>query len=248
MKQTIDNFSTGGQDYSLYRPESPKEVFDFLYAHVKAFDTAWDCGTGNGQVATKLAGRFKTVYATDISEDQLKHAPQKDNIIYRQERAEQISSPDHTFDLITVAQAIHWFDFEAFYNEVRRVAKPGALFAAWTYSLLKLTPAVNEVIDHFYLDITHPYWDKQRDYVHAKYQTIPFPFEEIHAPAIQIVKSYTLSQLIGYLRTWSGVRHYMEKEKRDPTDLILDDLKKAWSASETLDVHWPIHVRAGYIQ
>ena len=247
MKQAIDNFSTGGEDYALYRPESPKEVFDFLYDHVRNFDTAWDCGTGNGQVAARLSDRFMTVYATDISADQLKHAPQRDNIIYRQERAEKTSFPDHTIDLITVAQAIHWFDFESFYEEVRRVAKPGALFAAWTYSLLKLTPAVNEVINHFYLDITHPYWDKHRDYVDAKYQTIPFPFTEIKAPEIQIVKSYTLEQLVGYLRTWSGVKHYTDKEKRDPVALILDDLKKAWGPEEKLEIRWPVHVRAGYV-
>ena len=247
MKQTIDNFSTGGRGYALYRPESPKEVFDFLYDHVKGFDTAWDCGTGNGQVAANLAGRFKTVYGTDISEDQLKHAVQKDNIVYRRERAEKTSFPDHTFDLITVAQAIHWFDFEPFYKEVRRVARPGALFAAWTYSLLRLSPSVNEVIDHFYTDITHPYWDQERDYVDAHYKTIPFPFEEIKTPEIQIVKSYTLEQLIGYLRTWSGVRHYVEKEKKDPTDLILADLKNAWGAQEKLEVRWPVHVRAGYL-
>ena len=247
MKETIGNFSTGGQDYALYRPESPKEVFDFLYANAKKFDTAWDCGTGNGQVAAKLAERFKTVYATDISEDQLKHAQQRANIIYRRERAEQTSFPDHSFDLITVAQAIHWFDFDAFYKEVRRVAKPGALFAAWTYSLLKLTPAVDKVINHFYLNITHPYWDKQRDYVDAKYQTIPFPFDEIKAPEIQIVKSYTLEQLIGYLRTWSGVRHYIEKEKSDPTRLIVHDVKEAWGTAEKLEVRWPVHVRAGFV-
>jgi SAM-dependent methyltransferase len=247
MKHPIDNFSTGGQDYALYRPDSPKEVFDFLYAHTKAFDMAWDCGTGNGQVAKQLAKSFKTVYATDISADQLKHAPQRENIIYRQERVEQTSFPDHTFDLITVAQAIHWFDFEPFYKEVRRVAKPGALFAAWTYSRLQVNPAVDKVIDHFYLDITHPYWDQNRRYVDSKYQTIPFPFEEIIAPEIQIIKSYTLDQLIGYLRTWSGVRHYIEKEKRDPVGLILDNIKKAWGSTETLEIRWPVHVRAGYV-
>ncbi len=247
MKQPIDNFSTGGEGYALYRPESPKEVFDFLYAHVKGFDSAWDCGTGNGQVAAKLAERFKAVYATDISEDQLKHAPQRDNVIYRQERAEKTAFPDHSLDLITVAQAIHWFDFEPFYKEVHRVAKPGALFAAWTYSLLKLTPAINEVINHFYLRITHPYWDKQRDYVDAKYKTIPFPFKEIKAPEMYIIRSYTLEQLMGYLRTWSGVRHYIEKEKSDPTDLIMDDLKKAWGSIEKQAVRWPVHVRAGFV-
>ena len=247
MKQVIDNFSSGAADYALYRPESPLEIFDFLYSHVKTFNTAWDCGTGNGQVALKLAERFKTVYGTDISEKQLALAPKKDNIIYRKERAEQTSFPDHSIDIITVAQAIHWFDFESFYAEVRRVAAPGALFAAWTYSLLRLTPVINEVIDHFYWNITHPYWDKERALVDAGYKTIPFPFKEIQVPAIDIVKSYNINQLIGYLRTWSGVQHYIETEKKDPMELVLKDLEKAWGNNETLPVHWPVHVRAGYV-
>ncbi len=247
MKQPIDNFASGGKDYALFRPESPREVFDFLYSHVKIFDRAWDCGTGNGQVAVTLADRFNTVYGTDISEDQLAHAQQKDNVIYRKERSELTTFADQTFDLITVAQAIHWFDFQPFYKDVRRVAKPGALFAAWTYSLLRLSPELNAVIDHFYMNITHKYWDKERDYVDAHYKTIPFPFEEITAPEIKIVKSYTMEQLIGYLRTWSGVRHYMKQEQKDPTDLIVSDLKAAWGANERLEVVWPVHVRAGYV-
>ena len=247
MKQPIDNFSTGAEDYALYRPESPKEVFDFIYKHVKDLGAAWDCGTGNGQVAAKLAERFKTVYGTDISEDQLSHALKKDNIIYHKERAEHTSLADHSVDLITVAQAIHWFDFDPFYEEVKRVAKPGAFFAAWTYSLLKLSPAVNEVIDHFYYDITHKYWDKERDYVDAHYKTIPFPFKEVHAPEINIVKQYTLDQLIGYLRTWSGVRHYMRLEKKDPTDLVRKDFESAWGSNPLLEVRWPVHVRARHV-
>jgi ubiquinone/menaquinone biosynthesis C-methylase UbiE len=247
MKDVIDNFSTGGADYALYRPESPREVFDFIFSHVKNFDTAWDCGTGNGQVAAVLADRFKTVYGTDISEDQLKYAIQKDNITYRKERVEQTSFADKSIDLITVGQAIHWFDFDPFYEEVSRVAATGAFFAAWTYSLLQLTPAVNEVINHFYYDITHHYWDKQRYYVDDGYKTIPFPFKEIQAPEIWITKHYTQQQLIGYLRTWSGVKNYIKKVQQDPTDLILKDLARAWGNKEQLEVLWPVHVRAGYV-
>ena len=169
MKEVQDNFSAGAAGYAAFRPASPDEVFDFLYAHVRHFGTAWDCGTGNGQVAGRLADRFEQVIATDISSDQLKLAIQKDNISYRQERAEVTGIESASIDLITVAQAIHWFDFEHFYAEVRRVARPGALCAAWTYNLLKLTPEVNSVIDDFYQGTTRKYWDKERDLVDAGY-------------------------------------------------------------------------------
>ena len=247
MKQVIDNFSTGAADYASFRPESPEGIYDFLYSHVKCFDTAWDCGTGNGQVAAKLAERFKLVYGTDISKEQLAQAQKKDNIIYLTGRAEQTSLPDNNIDLITIGQAIHWFDFGKFYAEVRRVARPGALIAAWTYTVLKLTPEVNKIIDHLYNDITHPYWDKERQLVDAGYSTIPFPFEEIAAPGFSIVKHWNMEQLTGYLHTWSGVKHYMEKEHKNPIELILNDLKKAWGNNDRLEVRWPVYVRAGIV-
>jgi len=211
MKQAIDNFSNDAAGYAAFRPESPEGIFDLLYSHVSCFDAAWDCGTGNGQVATKLAERFKVVYATDISEEQLKQGPAKDNIIYRKERAERTSLTPQSIDLITIAQAIHWFDFDTFYKEVKRIARPGAVIAAWTYSLLRVSTSIDLVIDHLYYDITYPYWDKERKLVDAAYRTIPFPFEEIEAPAFLIEKRLNLQQLTGYLTTWSGVKHYIQK-------------------------------------
>lgn len=132
MKETIDNFSATAEGYAAFRPQSPQEIYDFLYQHVNNYTAAWDCGTGNGQVATRLVERFGKVYGTDISAEQLQRAPQLANVTYLQERAEETSIASQSVDLITVAQAIHWFDFDAFYKEVRRVAAPGALVAAWT--------------------------------------------------------------------------------------------------------------------
>jgi len=248
MKEVIDNFSISANEYAAYRPESPKEIFEFLYRHATRFECVWDCGTGNGQVAAKLAERYATVYATDISAEQLKNAIRKNNIIYLQERAELTTLHGNSVDLITIAQAIHWFDFDDFYKEVPRVARPDALIAAWTYSLLKLSPEVNRVIDHLYMDITYAYWDKERRMVDEGYSTIPFPFEEIPAPEMQIVKSFTLPQLAGFLRTWSGVKHYTKKEQKDPVSLVLPDLEKAWGSDEKLEVRWPVHLRVGIVK
>ncbi len=248
MKQVQDNFSSVAADYAAFRPESPDAIYTFIYAHLNNTGTAWDCGTGNGQVAIKLSERFAHVYGTDISNEQLALAPMRDNIEYLCERAEQTSIPDNSIDLVTIAQAIHWFDFDTFYKEVTRVAKPGAMVAAWTYTVLKLTPAINEIIDHFYHNITVAYWDKERQYVDAGYSTIPFPFEEIPTPVFSIGKQITLQQLVGYLRTWSGVRHYIRKNQSDPTLLIINDLQNAWGTKETLAVRWPVHMRAGYIK
>lgn len=247
MKQIIDNFSTGSSEYATFRPESPKEIFDFLFSRLDNFSIAWDCGTGNGQVAARLAERFRVVYGTDISQAQLDLAKQAGNILYLQERAEQTSLPDNSIDLITVAQAIHWFDFEKFYAEVKRVARPGALIAVWTYSLLRLAPAIDEVVDNLYMNITGPYWDKERKYVDEAYRTIPFPFEEVQAPEFGITKQWNIAQVAGYLRTWSGVKHYQQKENHDPVSMIMNDLKKAWGRDDLHGVRWPVHIRVGVV-
>jgi ubiquinone/menaquinone biosynthesis C-methylase UbiE len=247
MKEITDNFSANAQSYALFRPSSPAGIFEFLYQHTANFDVAWDCGTGNGQVAGTLAEKFGKVLATDISTEQMKLALTRPNITYMHERAEATSLQAGSVDLVTVAQAIHWFDFDRFYEEVYRVCRPGALIAAWTYTVLQFTPEVDAVIDELYSKITRPYWDKERRYVDARYQTIPFPFEEIANPGFQIQQKMTLEHLLGYLRTWSGVKHYIQKEKVDPVSLVADKLAAAWGPEEQRDAVFPIHMRAGRV-
>ena len=176
MKEVKYNFSSGSSEYAVYRPTSPKELYDFLLQHVTGHEAAWDCGTGNGQVASILAEHFITVYATDISSKQLENAIKKDNIIYKEERAEHSSLPDNSVDLITVGQAFHWFDFDPFCIEVKRVARPGALLAIWTYSLLNIDKSViDEAINDFYFNTVGPFWDNERKYVDEGYQNIAIP-------------------------------------------------------------------------
>lgn len=246
MKEVKDNFSGSAAIYAAYRPQSPQSVYDFILSHCR-HGNAWDCGTGNGQVAARLADSFDHVYGTDISAEQLSHATQRENITYLQERAERTTLPANSIDLVTAAQAIHWFDFDNFYTEVRRVCRPGALVAAWTYSLLRLTQPVNDVIDHLYKDITHPYWDKERDHVDAGYATIPFPFERIAIPEFTITQHWTVEQLTGYLRTWSGVIHYRKQTGIDPVATIAADLQRAWGTTPLLEVTWPVHMLAGHV-
>lgn len=247
MKEAIDNFSKGSGNYSAFQPSSPQKIFDFLYANCRGFDHAWDCGTGNGQAARVLAQKFGAVTATDISEKQLAEAPKLANVDYRVERAENTSILSSSVDLVTVAQAIHWFDFDGFYREVRRVCKPGALLAAWTYTGIHVTDAVDKVIDNLYHDLTGPYWDKERRYVDDCYRSIPFPFDELKTPVFNISQQMTLAQLTGYLRTWSGVKHYEKAMGIDPVSKVEEELAAAWGSAATHSSRWPVHMRAGRI-
>lgn len=242
-----DNFSSNSGNYAKYRPDYPQELFDYIGTLVKHKNCAWDCGTGNGQVAAKLAETFQNVMATDISANQLENAPRKPNISYSVQPAERTDFPDSFFDLIIVAQAIHWFDFEVFYKEVKRTAKPDAYLVATGYGLLNISPEIDAVILHFYDEIIGKYWDAERKYIDENYQTIPFPFEEIDVPAMENRLEWTFDHLIGYLETWSAVKHYIRENQQNPVELIRAALETAWGEEETRSVVFPLLLRIGKI-
>jgi SAM-dependent methyltransferase len=221
-------------------------LFDWLYSHCKGYDKAWDCATGNGQAAVNIAEKFKIVYATDLSISQLEKSIKRNNIIYSQEKAEETEFPDNSFDLVTVAQALHWLDHERFFSEVKRVAKNGALFAAWGYGLLNITAHIDALIHNFYKDITGPYWDKERRHIDSHFADIPFPFEELPCPGFAMHYNWTAEHMVGYLNSWSAVQHYIKANGGNPVDIIKDDLIKAWGDGER-HVTFPIFMRAGII-
>jgi len=243
-----DRFSNHAEDYQKYRPSYPEELYAFLLTLVAEKRRAWDCGTGNGQVAVVLAKYFEQVFATDMSEKQLQQAPRLSNIIYKTEPAEKTSFPDHHFDLITVAQAIHWFDFDLFYKEVRHTLQPNGILAVMGYGLIRTEDHINFIIDRFYTQVIGTYWDKERTYIDEAYQTIPFPFEEIKAPAFHHTMEWNLPQLIGYLNTWSAVQIYEKKEQVNPLSWIEEELTKAWGVvNNTKTITFPILLRIGKV-
>jgi SAM-dependent methyltransferase len=244
-----DNFSRDSKAYATFRPAMPGELYQFIFKHVKTFGLAWDAGTGNGQTAVELAKVFKEVIATDISENQLSHATQMPNIIYRKEAAEHSSISEGSVDLITIAQAIHWFNFEGFYTEVRRVAKPGGVIAAFTYSLFEVDDKeVNDLVQHFYWNETQPYWDAERKLVDEFYSTIPFPFAEITAPAFSMEYKWNIQQILGYMNTWSATLHYQRQTGKNMVGELLKAKMEAITSQGTeLRVKFPIHLRIGYV-
>lgn len=242
---TKDLFSGHANLYAAFRPTYPKALYDFVFQHVKHFDAAWDAGTGNGQVARDLAGRFSKVFATDISDKQLANAPRTENIFYSVE-GEKTSFEAQSFNLITVAQAIHWFDIPRFYAEVRRVAQPDCLLAVWGYSLLSVSPPIDEKLHHFYTKIVGPYWDKERKLIDECYSTIPFPFEEIRTPDFDFSFQWKLNELQGYLNTWSSVQKYIQAGCNNPVPEVIHAIAPFW-VRESMKVSFPLFLRLGKI-
>ncbi|MGD8427334.1 MAG: methyltransferase domain-containing protein [Balneolaceae bacterium] len=241
-------FSKQAKLYAQYRPTYPDEMYRFIFERMQAMEVAWDCGTGSGQVAVYLAARFKHVFATDIDKEQLKHAFQKPNITYKNAPAEDSGLPANYFDLITVAQAIHWFDFEKFYHEVRRVAKDQALLAAISYGMLQIREDIDPILNELYREAFGSYFSEVRQYIDQRYQTIPFPFEEIPSPLFKSTFSWTLDHLEGFLNSWSPVQKIKTAANYNPVDPIIKRVRKLIPGDEKISVSFPVFMRLGRIK
>ncbi len=246
MLPPIDRFSGHADLYAQYRIDYPDELYQFILHVVPQRTAAWDCATGNGQVAGALANFFAQVEATDISETQLILAVQKPNIRYQVSSAEQTPFADYTFDLVTVAQALHWFNVDAFHREVKRVAKPGAVIAEWGYGLVKISAEIDPILMDFYRNHVGPYWDPQRQYIDNQYTTLPFPFADVQQAEFVVRRNWSLERFLNYLRTWSAVRQYIHENEEDPVVALSAALKPVWGDEER-EVQFPVFFRMGRI-
>ncbi|HYG00832.1 MAG TPA: class I SAM-dependent methyltransferase [Chryseosolibacter sp.] len=242
-----DYFSNHSKIYAAFRPVYPTALYDYILPFVKEKHTAWDVATGNGQVATVLADVFTTVHATDISKAQLESAFQKKNINYSVGRAEESDFPDGEFDLVTVGQALHWFNLPLFYNEVRRVLKSDGIVAVWGYAILKVSPDIDKHFLHFYNNIVGPYWDDARKLVEDEYATIPFPFHELPSKQFQIVVEWDADQFAGYLTSWSATQKFIRAHGFNPVDDFMRSLQPFWKRHEVKIVSFPVFLRLGRV-
>ncbi|MFM7021651.1 MAG: class I SAM-dependent methyltransferase [Flavobacteriales bacterium] len=237
-----DNFSKQAELYAKYRPEYPAELYDFIFSKVQGFSAAWDCATGNGQVVKVLAKHFSKVEATDISAKQIENAYPADNIHYAVQIAERTSFTNQSFDLITVGQALHWFSFDAFFTEVKRLLKPKGVFAAWCYGLNTVNPEIDRITLHFYNDIVGPFWDKERQHIENKYASINFPFQDVLNRDFYYKAEWTADEYLGYLSTWSSVQHYIKSKNSNPLSLVSQSITDQWGGNKR-SVTFPIHLK-----
>lgn len=240
-----DLFSAGSKDYARFRPTYPPELFDWIAAQAPQPRHAVDVGTGNGQAAVALADRFERVTGIDPSEAQLRQAAAHPRVQYVAAPAEATRLPDGSADALTVAQALHWFDVDAFYSEARRVGRPGALLAVWNYPRPRFVDAALErVFLDFYSNVVGPYWPAGRRHIEANYTTLPFPFREIPHPEFGHELDWPFEQVIGYVSSWSATAQYRKALGTDPVPLLRASLGAVWPAGGgTARVRIPLGLR-----
>lgn len=241
-----DHFSTQAAVYAKARPHYPSALFAELARLVPGHSLAWDCGAGNGQAAVALAAHFERVVATEPSSAQLAQAVAHPRVSYHQSAESAPLLADHSVDLVTAAQAAHWFDLGVFYPEVRRVVRPGGLLAIWNYGLCTITPEVDAVVGHFYRETVGPYWPPERKHAETAYRLLDFPFREIPLPNLNLEVVWTAEEFATYLRTWSAVARFIKAHGDDPVTGLSSELNRAWGP-DARRVNWPLGGRLGQV-
>jgi ubiquinone/menaquinone biosynthesis C-methylase UbiE len=244
-----DLFSNQAALYAKYRPTYNAALINYILSFVEQKQTAWDCATGNGQAALLYADYFEKVFATDTSAKQIAQANLHPKIIYSVGEAEKTSFADDSFDLITVAQAYHWLQFDAFFKEAKRVGKNGCVVAVWGYALaVAADEKINELVRYFYVDVVGKYWDAERKSVDEKYETIPFEFEKLPSKEFNIDVEWDAEELLGYFNTWSSVQHFIKANGYNPVDEIADKIKSVWDDEKKKSFSFPLFLLIGRIK
>jgi SAM-dependent methyltransferase len=242
----VQTFSRSSDQYAKHRPQYPPELFAYLSELCQSRDSVWDCATGNGQAAVSFAKYLSQVQATDISAEQLQHRILHPKVQYSMCPAETTPFADLSFDLITVATAVHWFNQEQFHREAERVLKPKGVLAVWTYGYFEIDPKIYEVILTELLNPIDPYWASGNRQVMNGYRDLALPFEEIRdLPTFVLKLEWDLGQLLAYMRTWSAVKRFAAEHGADPVERLEKALKPIWGEPDTIRVvQMPLFVRA----
>jgi len=242
-----DHFSAFANRYADFRPRYPVAIFDFLATIVPRTSLVWDCACGNGQATIDLAERFDRVIATDASKEQIASATPHPKIDYRVAPAESSGLVEKSVGLVTVAQAIHWFDFDRFYAEVNRVLAVNGVIAVWAYGIDEVEgEAVNTLAQDYYSNVVGPYWPPERVLVEQGYRTIPFPFTEISAPPFHMEMQWDLDALLGYFSTWSATNRFIQANGYNPIEQLAATLARAWGdVNRPRLIVWPLSLRVG---
>jgi ubiquinone/menaquinone biosynthesis C-methylase UbiE len=240
-------FTSVAREYANFRPGYPPELFAWLARVSPSRDAVWDCGCGSGQASTALAEHFAQVYATDAAAEQIAAARSHPRVRYSIATAEHSGLDAGSVSLVTVAQALHWFDVTAFFAEARRVARPGGLLVVWNYPRPKFVDAaLDRKFLNFYRDVVGPYWPPERRHIESNYSTLPFPFERVEAPQFGLDLDWSLEQVVGYVSSWSATARYRKALGTDPVPILAESLGAIWpGAGARAALRMPLGLRAG---
>lgn len=247
MGEPSNHFLYGGADYAAYRPSYPPDLAIELGRRVPSRALAIDVGCGTGQLTVLLADAFDAVLGVDQSASQIGAATPLPKISYVVGSCDALPAPDASAGLVSVGQAAHWFDLDAFYAECRRVLVPHGLVALITYGVTIAPEPIRARFEQFYWEELRGWWPAERVHVETGYADIPFPFTPVEPPQCQITRAWSVQELLGFVGTWSAIKRLNASGGVEQVNLFAQDLRALWPAEERLDFVWPISIRLGEV-
>lgn len=246
----MNSFATAPDDYARSRPRYPEALFAWVVANCRDHDVAWDCATGNGQAAITLGRFFGRVEATDISPEQIGQAFEAPNVRYSAQPAEATDFAQASFDLLTVAQALHWFDPARFWPEVRRVARPGALFCAWGYAWFRGSQEVQDALLGPVARLVEPFWAENNGILWRGYSPdeVGFPFRPLAAPSLSLEVDWSFDELTGYVRTWSAFKKAVGAGRSEALERIFENAATQLACESRHRLRVPLAILAGLVE
>jgi SAM-dependent methyltransferase len=247
-----------GDLYASYRPTYPPALYETVikYAceHASSSEPlrlCVDVGSGTGQATVALAEYFESVIGVEASESQRAAAVNTERVLYKDGSAEHIPVTDNaTVDVVTVAQAAHWFDLPAFYSECKRVLKPGGTVAMWSYGLARLDNqnASSELLN-YHTKVMGPFWDERRQLVDDNYASIEIPFQHFVRTSVDMSTDMTLDGLYRYLTTQSCYNTFKKihpDAEEDPLEVLCHKLLRHYVPDGPLPSMADVPVRLTY--
>jgi len=239
-----DHFSAVAADYASARPEYPPALFDWIATIAPSRELAWEAGCGSGQASRGLAGHFARVHATDPSAAQIAQARAPGNVRFAVEPGERCSLPDASADAVCVAQALHWFDRDAFFAECARVLRPGGVLVAWGYQDIEVPPGI-AAANASLQDAIRPYWPAERALVDEAYASFGWPFDAVPAPRFAMAAAWDLPRLLGYFSSYSASQRHRAAAGTDVVATLAPAFAAGWGdPAATRTLRWPLFVHA----
>lgn len=225
-------FSDKSDLYKQARPEYPNALFEYLSSLCPSNTLAWDSACGSGQATVGLAKHFKQVIATDISAPQLGNAIAQTNVQYRQALSECSGLEDHSVDLVCVAQALHWFDYDQFWPEVERVIKPDGVFTAFGYNFPSIDQSLDLLFEQQIMAEIQPYWASQNQLIWNHYRNVEIPFPAIDTPTFNMQMHWNLDEYFAFIHTFSATRRCMQAQGSGFFESAYEQAKALWGNTQ----------------
>lgn len=241
METNAKSFNLKSEQYANARPRYPVDFYKHLINLLDTHYRLWDCACGNGQVAIDLVDYFDELYATDSSENQIKNAFKHHKIKYQVTQSEYTSFPDDYFDMICVAQALHWFNLKDFFKEAERVLKPNGVLAIFGYGYIKVGDEVDNILEKEMYAVIDEFWSDGNRMILSGFRGVTFPFTKVDIPTFSMNQNWSLSSLLAYLDTWSAVKRYNEHNNENITQTLKSHLQKIWDLDELKTVKMDLY-------